>query len=185
MQNLKWVKERSFGKNNVNIGVELHPFLFVAKNNFYFLPFSALWAVKALHCSILLSQVLLIFAIFSELSTLSIREFWFSWSIHFFISLPNSFLHFGFQFRSSFVMPLDHYTCSSQLIFLSVSICSMASFPKRSLNFILRSYFVFSCLLILHWNFLSRTASFLSSSFYVGHILHAYMRSYLFNQIAD
>lgn len=85
----------------------------------------------------------LIFAIFFTLSTSSIRKFWFSWSIHLFFSLLNSFLPFGFQFSSSFVMPFDHHTCLSQLIFLSVSVCSMSFSFKRSILislFDLKSY---------------------------------------------
>lgn len=77
-------------------------------------------------------------------------------------------------------MLLDLHTCSSQLIFLPLSICKMCSAPKSSLIllFDLISYLsvwsYFSDLKMRRGNFLSRTACFLSFSFDVDHVSHVY-----------
>lgn len=63
------------------------------------------------------SESSLLFAISSELSTPSIRKFWFSSTIRLLFGRPGYLLPFNFQFSASVIVSLDLHTCLSHLIF--------------------------------------------------------------------
>lgn len=78
----------------------------------------------------------------SGLSIPSIRKLWINSSTHLCLGLPRGILASGFQFCVYFITLLDLHTCSSQLIFLPLSVF-MALFPKVF-------SFIYSILFLIH-----------------------------------